>query len=232
MYRKILILFLLFISVCAFAQSPINTDRPDQSDGVYVLPRGVMQIENGLTFANNTALNNLMLRYGLTNSTEIRALFDFGMENSERGLLPVYLSVKQRIILQNGIIPAISLVGYASSGTLASKRFRTDDNFLFNFIVAFENEITDRLSVGYNIGTSSFHDNFLFTICFEYGFTERLTGFVEYFSHFEKGIKPSHNADFGLLYLITNDLQIDFAAGFSLTKNPDLFFTTGISYRF
>jgi hypothetical protein len=230
--KTTLLFLLMLIPVCIFAQTPINTDRPDQSDGVYVLPRGVMQVENGLTFARNTVLNNFMFRYGLTGSTEIRALFDVGMENNERGLLPVSLSVKQRIIHQKGIVPAISLVGYVGSGRLASRAFQTEDNFQFTFIAAFENEITDRFSIGYNLGTNSFHNDLLFTLCFAYAFTERLSGFAEYFAHFEKAIRPSHNADFGLLYLITNDLQIDLAFGFSLSRNPELFVTTGISYRF
>jgi hypothetical protein len=194
-----------------------------------------MQIENGLTFAKNTAVNNFMFRYGLTGSTETRALLNFGIENNEKGLLPVHLSVKQRIISQKGIVPAISFVGYAGSGRLASKTFRTDNDFLFNFIAAFENEITDRFSIGYNVGTSSFYRDLLLTACFAYDFTDELSGFVEYFAHFEKKAVPSHNVDIGLLYLITNDLQIDFAVGASQLDNDpdlDLFLTVGISFRF
>lgn len=55
---------LCLVGISAFAQSEaINTDRPDQSDGTYTVPRNVFQIENGLLFANGVALNNFMLRY-------------------------------------------------------------------------------------------------------------------------------------------------------------------------
>jgi hypothetical protein len=200
-----------------------------------------MQVENGLIFAKNTVLNNIMFRYGLTGSTEVRALLDFGMDHSKTGILPVCLSVKQRIISQNGFVPAISLVGYAGIGHLASKTFRLDndgvfeidDDFAYNFIVAFENKITDRLSLGYNIATFSFHEDLSVTACLGYGFTNKLSGFAEYFAHFEKENRTNHHTDVGLLYLITDDLQIDFAVGISLfDDNSDVFVTAGVSFRF
>ncbi|MDR2206492.1 MAG: transporter [Flavobacteriaceae bacterium] len=228
--HRIKILFLLFVSGFVFSQTPINTDRPDQSDGVYVLPKNKMQIENGFTFAEKTALNNFMFRYGLSGSTEIRALLDFGMQNSEKGLLPATFSIKQRIVSQKGIFPAITFSGYVSSGYLASKAFHNHE-FTFSFITAFENKITDSFAVSYNIGTSSFHKDILFTACFNYAFSEKLTGFAEYFSNFEKTLKPNHNTDFGLLYLMNSNFQIDLATGISIAEQPNLFVTTGISFR-
>ncbi len=51
------------VGISAFAQTEaINTDRPDQSDGTYTVPRNVFQIENGLFFANGVALNSRPLK--------------------------------------------------------------------------------------------------------------------------------------------------------------------------
>lgn len=44
---------IIFIPYLAYGQSaePINTDRPDQSDGTYTLTAKTFQIETGLTFS-------------------------------------------------------------------------------------------------------------------------------------------------------------------------------------
>ena len=76
-------LFLLLLCLCctslAIAQNDetINTDRPDQSEGVYTLPKGQFQIENGYVFSKQDSSANLMLRYGLITNTEIRLEGDF-----------------------------------------------------------------------------------------------------------------------------------------------------------
>ena len=71
-------LLLATIALCctslAVAQNDgnLNTDRPDQSEGVYTLPKGQFQIENGLVFSKEESSDNLMLRYGLITNTELR----------------------------------------------------------------------------------------------------------------------------------------------------------------
>jgi len=108
-------------------ETTINTDRPDQSDGVSTVAIGKFQIEEGITLAKNTAVNNLMIRYGITHSTEIRLLLDAGKEFENYGLQPITLSVKQRIIEQHKFTPAISFVGYLSYGQIATKDFQNND---------------------------------------------------------------------------------------------------------
>ncbi len=210
---------------------PINTDRPDQSDGTYVLEKKYLQIENGITIANKTITNNLMLRYGITKSTELRLLSDFGKFDGINGFAPIAISIKQRLIENKGIVPAITLVGYLRYEEIASKAFRTN-NKSYSFLIAFQNDITDKLSVGYNVGTSNGLKNINFTTSVGYGLSTKFTGFVEYFSNFEKMEKPSHNIDGGILYLINNRLQLDIAIGSSIIDNENYYFTTGVSYRF
>jgi hypothetical protein len=231
--KKILTLFALLHVQLANAQNnlPINTDRPDQSDGTYILTKNNFQIENGITVANQTFINNFMLRYGITNSTEIRLLADAGKEEGINGLKPIGVSIKQRIIENKGIVPAITLVGYLRQENIASKNFKTNETS-YNIFLAFQNDITDALSVGYNIGTAKGFKNISFTTSVGYSCTNKLTTYAEYFSNFIKQDKPSHNIDGGLLYLLKNNLQIDAAIGTSLTEKNSLFFTTGISYRF
>ena len=89
------IIICFFFNLSAKAQTTtINTDRPDQSDGVATIGKNNFQIENGITIAKKTVVNNLMLRYGITKSTEIRTLIDYGKEYNQKGFKPITLSVK------------------------------------------------------------------------------------------------------------------------------------------
>ena len=92
---------MLFIVTQSLAQEEsINTDRPDQSDGVYTLTKNKLQIEEGITTWEKYFVNNLMLRYGITRFTEIRLLADAGKVGDLKGLLPLTMSVKQKIMGQ------------------------------------------------------------------------------------------------------------------------------------
>ncbi|MGV3762051.1 transporter [Parapedobacter sp.] len=232
-YKTISIFFFLFgsIAVCRAQELSINTDRPDQSDGVSTVPVNRFQVEEGLTLARRTAISNLMLRYGVTNSTEIRVLVDAGKEDESSGLQPVTWSVKQKIITQRRVIPSISFVGYLAYGQWASEDFR-NNQWPFQLKLAFENGLSDKLSLGYNIGTANKFENLDLSLNFGYAPTDRISTFVEYFSSMD-GNNDEHNVDTGILYLITPLLQADIAVGHSIFAADDRFFNTfGLSYLF
>ncbi len=215
-----------------FAQNPINTDRPDQSDGTYVLPKKCFQLEEGIQIAKNSFQNNLMLRYGITKSTEARLLLDYAQMNVSKGIMPLGISLKQRILKQDNLIPAITFVGYIRPGKFASNNYKSSENPI-DLKLAFQNDVTERISLSYNIGTSPTFNTMDCTFNFGYSPSEKISTFFEYFSIFEKDQRPSHNVDAGILYLITERLQLDVAIGSSiLLMKENNFLTTGMSYRF
>ena len=231
--KIIFILPLLFgVSINSIAQEiTISTDRPDQSDGVSTVPIGKFQIEEGVTLAKNTAINNLMMRYGITHSTEIRLLLDTGKEFENYGVQPITLSIKQRIIEQHRFIPAISFVGYLSYGQIATKDFQNKE-WPFQVKLAFENELTDRFFLGYNIGASDKFKNLDLSAGVGYTITNKISSFIEYFSTISK-IGNEHNADLGVMYLITPRFQVDLAFGRSIfAEDPRFIITFGTSYLF
>lgn len=108
MVKKLRTLSLLVLCLCISGISQaqkekINTDRPDQSDGVYTVPKGALQLENGLMIADREFENNLLLRYGVGRTTELRLLVDAGKEQNNKGVKPITFSVKQRIAQQRNI---------------------------------------------------------------------------------------------------------------------------------
>lgn len=233
MSKTLLALIMTFQLGISFGQQSeiINTDRPDQSDGTYTLTKKYLQIENGITALNGSFQNNLMLRYGITNSTEIRLLFDFEKNSQSLGLTPIGLSLKQKLVRGNEIIPDITFVTYLRNGNLASKDFR-DANYSYSLLLAFQNTINDNFSIGYNLSSNNINNNIGFTTSLGYSFNKKITAFVEYFSQFNTLQLPEHNVDGGLLYIHKNNLQFDIAIGKSLTaSNNLLYLTTGISYK-
>jgi len=228
-----LLLVILSTAVNCFAQSdePINTDRPDQSDGVYILPKSKLQVENGITIADETLLNNFMLRYGITGSTETRVLLDAGKSEDKNGLLPVTFSIKQRIIKQDKVIPAITFAGYVGFERLSSKDFY-GKGVPVELKLAFEHELSEKFSLGYNVGTSDWFKNLNLTCGISYSPVNRFSTFLEYFSTFENSIS-AHNIDAGILFMVKPNLQLDIAGGRSLfNTRKRMFLTMGISYRF
>jgi len=227
-------LLLVFVFQNSYAQTKavINTDRPDQSDGIYILPQKSLQLEDGLLFYRNNFENNLMLRYGLIKGTEARILFDYCLTDQSNGLLPVGLSVKKQLVIQHKYIPAITFVGYIRFGPIASNHFKLN-SYPTNLKLAFQNDINENISISYNVGTSEKFDNVNCTFNIGFSSGKKLSSFVEYFSFFDKLSPSLHNIDGGLLYLLSNNFQIDVALGSSIVGEANsIYITSGISYRF
>ena len=243
MLKKVIPCIFLLLIVChtvsGQTKEPINTDRPDQSDGTFTLIKKTFQLETGFIYGKNPDhyfAHTNMLRYGVSSSTEARLLFTYGKRGSETGIVAPGISVKQHLAASKKGWPEITAVGYLRLPFLATNNFKTE-NPAATFLLAFQNDITDRFSVGYNIGTTLDGDhaykNWIFTASFGYTATKKCSFFAEYFSSFARVLKPSFNADAGILWLLNNNLQIDLAIGSTLfQQDKNQFITTGISYRF
>lgn len=225
-------LFIL-ITLNSFAQTDaeINSDRPDQSDGTYIITKQKLQVENGITFQKNTLVNNLMLRYGITKSTEARLLVDAGKIVTQKGLLPVGISFKQRIIHEKKFLPAITLVGYYRLGKLATSDFK-NSNHEYSLVLAFNHTLSNSFSVAYNLSSGNLKSSINTTFLVSYAPIHKLTCFAEYFSRFETHYLPQQNIDAGILYHINNNFQLDLAFGAQLFNNKNSYATTGFSYAF
>jgi hypothetical protein len=102
-----------------------------------------------------------------------------------------------------------------------------------DFKFAFQNDLNEKISLSYNLGTSTTLNHLNYTINLGYAPTEKLSLFGEYFSDLVKEEIPSRNFDLGILYLLNEKLQIDIAYGSSiLSEQNENYLTSGMSYRF
>lgn len=207
------------------AQDLISTDRPDQSEGVYVLPRRQLQLETGITFSKNSLTNSTMLRYGIGKSTELR--LENGLQTLGKfSTNAIVLSAKQKIFESDNNLPSITGIGYLSYTPDADKPFSTDA------VLAFQQEISPKFSMDWNIGIKEQFQSFIWTSILNYSPKDELNFFAEYFADFGNRA-PNHGIDFGVMYIINPNFQIDFALGQSIfTTDGEPFATAGISYRF
>lgn len=234
-YCSLLILTMLLSGFTMYAQNPseIVTDRPDQTDGAYVLLKNYLQVENGILFNKSGVLNNFMVRYGYSESGEFRCAVDVGRINSNFSIFPVQFSAKQRLFNQSGAIPLVTLIGYLNFGPIASANVKSNE-IEEALLLAFQHELNDAMAFEWNFGSQSFKNDLKFTFLYSYKIFNRATTFVEYFSDFNKSSKPVHNADVGVLYAASNNLSLDIGLGSTLDSSlrKSTFFTMGASYRF
>ena len=103
---KKIILLLIWIPFLAFSQEiePIQTDRPDQTETPYLVPKKMFQVENGFSFQKNNAnsktltLPSSLWKYGVNDNFELRLITEFVLEKfgseTTSGLNPILIGCK------------------------------------------------------------------------------------------------------------------------------------------
>lgn len=225
--KLFIIIFSLAFSL-AFSQDTdyLQSDRPDQSEGTQTLAMKTLHIENGFVISGGIFDNEMMLRYGLFKKTEIRLDANVQADKTQP-LSPASLtfSIRQNIADSNGILPSVAALGYLSY--IPQSRSVESD-----LLLAFENPISNQLSLTYNVGSSNGFGSLFSTFEINYFPHAKLGIFAEYFANFTPQNTPNHNVDMGIMYALTPDLQLDGVIGRSLFHtSPNFFFGAGISYR-
>lgn len=258
MKKSVLSLGLIFLGLFLSAQETkvnygdIITDRPDQTESPFLMPKNFFQIETGFSYSESReddflqkewVYNSTLLRYGLLDNLELRLGLDFsgsksisetGVENKISGTGPLYTGFKIGVTKEKGLLPEIGFLGGVFLPFTASKEFKpegTGGDFRF----AFSHTLSEKFGLSYNFGVSWNGENplisYLYSTSLGYAFTERLSGFVELYGDLPKEETGRLSADAGLTYLVSSQLQIDLAGGTGLNTNQDFFIGAGVSVR-
>jgi hypothetical protein len=256
--KKPLLITLILTSLCLNAQeteklySDIITDRPDQTESPFLVPKNLLQVETGFLYSESSeggftekesVYNSTLLRYGLIDNLELRlglevlelkTISGTETETSVSGTSPLYAGFKIGVAEENGLLPQIGFLGEAFLPFSASEEFQpksTGGDFRF----AFSHTLSKKFDFSYNFGISWDGENpsasYVYSAVLGYAFTEKLSGFVEIYGDFPEETQANHLFDAGLTYLISGQLQIDLAGGTGLNTAQDFFIGAGISVR-
>lgn len=232
------------------AQERIDTDRPDQTESSYLVPKGFFQGEFGFNIENNKQLKTIvhptgLWKYGINKRIELRLITELISVETPllipegntviTGLVPVQIGSKISLWEEKGVLPKTSLIFHVGIPALSSSKFKTP-HLAPNFRFTMSHTLSERIGLGYNIGAE--WDGFdktpewIYTFAPGFNMGKNWYGYVELFGAIKKNEPAQHSFDAGIAYFISNNAKIDFSAGTGITDSaPDNYFAIGFSFR-
>ena len=223
---------------------PIDTDRPDFTDGTHTVPTGRFQFETGYTYqqargvdAGHThSLPEALLRIGVLSHVELRIgenylvqRGDGPLATSVSGFDDVYLGTKVSVTEAHGAIPALSFEAKANLPTggenISAHRWLPGAAILFGW------ETDGPWSAGVELlatRTADQHAQGVGSLSVQYQATSTVQLYGEYF-----GVRPlgngngsaaEHYVNSGLLVLLNSNMQVDARVGIGLNHDADRYF--------
>ncbi len=248
MNRLFLLVFLCLskaVAIKAQVLPPIATDRPDQTECPFIVPKGYIQAENGFFYEKTTknsqsmAFPTVLWKYGLSDNFELRLITELVSEKTtttEVGLTPVTVGFKVRISEEKGFVPKTSFIGHLTTPKLASKEFTT--NFYApSFRFTMQHTLSDRFNLAYNLGAEwdgkTPEPTFIYTLTTGFSINQKAGAYLELYGFLPQNQLFDHRLDGGLTYLVNNNFMIDVSGGIGLSPNaPNYFVSLEVSYRF
>jgi hypothetical protein len=244
----------IFLALAAGAQvTCIDTDRPDQTESAFTVPKGWIQGELGFVKEKakspayslfSWTIPTLLTKYGLSKKWELRLITEYNRQgNKDRlfkdtfGLLPVQLGFKVNLFEGKGIIPRISLIYHTAFNRIASRLSRGGSFIAPNFRFTLQNNIADGIALGYNIGMEwddlREKPAYIYTFAPAFDIGEKWYAYVEVFGSLRKGESPEHAFDAGVAYYVNENLKLDASAAIGLSRAAiKNYIGMGCSFRF
>jgi hypothetical protein len=231
------IFFLSTLLYSLFAQD-IVTDRPDQTESARAVPLGSFQVETGSmieidNIQRNWVLNTSLFRYGVVKNLEFRLVTELihtkarieqealtGISDLQFGLKFQFLNGPTQVAyLGHLVLPTGNL--NVSSGTIGMRH-----------IAAIGHDLSDRMSVGYNIGIDYFDSvNYagIYSLATGIGLTDKVSFFAEIYGDWFLFDAFNVLFDQGFTWLLKPNLQLDFSMGTGISSKSN-FFSVGVSW--
>ena len=226
---RLLSLLLILLGYTAIGQT-IATDRPSAlTENATSLYKNGIQLESGLLIeldsgeTQSISAPNLLLRYGLTEKTELRLMNDVLINEGNIILgvwtigtkIQLYESDKMNLsVLSSTALPNLN----GEMGSLLEQPINA--KVIGNYAVSETN------SVGYTIGYTINQNEIGYSLFLSHNFSDKISSFIELY-----GFNDQLNIDAGFAYLIQNKLQFDAYFGTGL-NNKMAFASVGLSYLY
>lgn len=236
---------------------PLQTDRPDFTEGTAAVPRGRFQIESGYTFTYNRGdgattrdhvLPELLLRACLAQDLELRLgwegynwthIGEGGGSFEENGVTDASIGLKVHLLEQSGWRPDLGVLAEASIPLGDGAKSAEQVDGALKLLWAYD--LTDRLAVAGNLNfgavTGQDRDRHLeasASLSLSGDLAEGLGGYAEYFGIYpaERSLADEHYLACGLTFPVGLNLQFDARVGFGLDENSaDVFTGAGFAVR-
>ncbi len=230
---------------CPTAADAIATDRPDVTNSSLVVPRGSLQVENGVNLSGRGSAQaldgtNTRLRLGLAECAEV--LVDMPSYSrvlrgdGSSGVTDVSPAVKYEL---QGLPEGITVSAVAGLGVPTGKRPFGGQGYGPYLQVPWETEISGRWRLS-GMATAFFHPDdsrhnptIEPTLVIGHDLDERLDVFLEYVGDYPAAARASHLLNSGAAFRLTPTQQIDIHAAAGLNDAaPAYIFGIGYSIRF
>jgi len=239
-------LLLLFGSIAAHAQDEIET-APDQYENPNTVPTGRFQMENRFTVQDNGShaatliLPSTNWKFGINETVEVIVVtdlvFDKIADSTTNGLQPLKFGLKIKLWKGKGLLPDAAVSMQFAIPKLASKDWQA--KYLApNLRLLLKNKVSDKVSLGFNFGGiwdgETPDPQFFYSFSPKYKISQKFECFVEAYGYLRETSVAENWADAGLMYLITNDIQAEFSAGYELSSVQGVhryFGLAGIAFR-
>lgn len=228
----------------------METDRPDQTECPFIVPKKWIQAEMGFNYEKTSpALNTfiyptLLTKYGLSQKLELRLITTLLSEREHRipgpvtnaGLEPVEIGCKAALLEEKGFRPKTSLIAHIAIPALSSEKFKPD-KFAPNFVFTMQHTISSTMAIGYNLGAAwdgfSNSPAWIYRLSPGFNLGTRFYAYIEAFGFIQKNETANHNIDGGVAYYFNNDIKLDLSAGKRLSATSiNYYIALGASFRF
>ncbi len=249
MEKVILSLMAIFFTIAddLFAQStPIQIDRPDQTECPFIVPTNYIQVEHGFNVehSNSTITSYLfpttLWKYGANEKFELRLITEVNSVKDNNitttGLSPITVGFKTNLFKEKGILPATSFIGHITTSNVGSKAFKTS-YMAPSFRFTMQHTLSKIFSLSYNLGAEwngeTAEPTYIYTLTTGISLTEKLGAYAEIYGFALQDASADHRVDGGFTYLLNNNFIVDISGGVGII-NSDLknYISLGVSYRF
>ena len=226
---RLLSLLLILLGYTAIGQT-IATDRPSAlTENATSLYKNGIQLESGLLIeldsgeTQSISAPNLLLRYGLTEKTELRLMNDVLINEGNIILgvwtigtkIQLYESDKMNLsVLSSTALPNVN----GEMGSLLEQPINA--KVIGNYVVSNAN------SVGYTVGYTINQNEIGYSLFLSHNFSDNISSFIELY-----GFNDQLNIDAGFAYLVQDKLQFDVYFGSGI-NNKMTFASVGLSYLY
>lgn len=245
--KKVLMVFLSLFFVTSLVQAqPIDTDRPTFTDSVTTVEKGQIQLEGGYTRYTGGGVRvdtfgESLLRYGLNDNVEVRAYGNSYQVTRTAvgnftGLQDSGVGTKIRLVKGETKVlrPNVSVELNMSLPTGAR-------NFRSNY------QPQGKVLLGWNLGKDTKLESALELTRADLGrrvnqtaqsaaithqVNDRVGAFVEVYNINPGGMGSTSTTQTGVMYRVSNDLQLDLRVGRDISGGSREFFGMGAGYRF